>query len=672
MKTIYKYLFTLLAVLSFAPMGWADDDPKAKDLVLTKSIRAEGEHHILTLESYLKGSADAKPVDIVLVLDVSGSMRFNMNGTQTSNVPVADQRITALKNAVNSFINVIDKNDEYVDWYNGNSASIKRKKGNVEARLGNRISIVKFANDDYGYEYKSRSWQEVSDSDLHECQYDNPYDEWFPDVNLNYYAYADGNCTQLVKNLTFLSAGKTVLTTAVSKLTANGATAANYGLKKAKYVFDEAVNGEKAPFYDNKVVVFFTDGDPTYYQNFNKGVAGDAINAAKGLKDAGAVIYSVGVFGNNVSDAKHSFMNNVSSNYPDAKAENVVLPRSGSDSGGSSTYTAHTEKPDKSGYYMTASSSEDLNSIFIKIAESAAARTDVTQETAVQDFVTKSFKLPAGNFGVVNAYTYDCTGVDDSGNFTWSTTKTSWANSTTDTDKITITTVDGEQRVNVTGFNYSLNWVGIHGNGSYSGKKLSIEIPIEVKDEVVGGNATLTNSDKSGIILPGETEPVATFTSQQVDIPINLWIKKYGLQRGESAKYKIYRRKMNSSEEWQEYTSIVISGTGEVSDGTEMSDKGLTYDAAYKGKLTSPMARLEGLDGSYYYKVEEEEWSWTYTGVCKTAYSTDPADENTLVFNPVIFENTKGDASRKHAESVVTNKIIAGEDPVTVDSRNFK
>ncbi len=660
MKTIYKYLFTLLAALSFAPMGWADDDPKAKDLVLTKSIRSEGEHHILTLESYLKGSADAKPVDIVLVLDVSGSMSDPM-GSST--------RIQSLKTAVNSFITVMDRNDEFVDWYNGGNASIKRS-----SRLGNRISIVKFASDDYGYKYSNRRRVEVEEDDLNECQFDDYEDDYFAYVNDYYYSPNQNtyNCTQLVKNLTSLSSNNTALTTAVSSLYATGATAADFGLKKATYVFSETANSEYKPF-NNKVVVFFTDGSPTYANGFDYWVAGSAINAAKVLKDGGAVVYAVGVF-NSSDDNINSYMNNVSSNQPDAEAELGEEPyyEWGYYHQGTATYDSDTRAPSSDGYFMTASTPSDLNNIFIKIAEAAAARTDVTQETAVQDFVTKSFKLPAGNLGIVNAYTYDCTGVDGSGNYTWSTTKTPWANSTTDTDKITITTVDGEQKVNVTGFNYSLNWVGIHGDGSYKGKKLSIEIPIEVKDEVVGGNATLTNSDKSGIILPGETDPVATFTSQQVDIPINLWIKKYGLQRGESAKFIIYRRKMNSSEQWQEYTSIVISGTGEVSDGKEMSDKGLSYDAAYKGKLTSPMARLEGLDGSYYYKVEEEGWSWTYTGVCKTAFSSDPADGNQLVFNPVIFENTKGDASRKHAESVVTNIFIAGEDPVTVDSRNFK
>ncbi len=654
MKTIYKYLFTLLAAFTFAPTGWADEDP-AKDLVLTKSIKADpaNERHILTLESYLKGSADAKPVDIVLVLDVSGSMK-NPMGSST--------RIQSLKTAVNSFITVMDCNDEFVDWYNGSKASIKRS-----SRLGNRISIVKFADDDYGSVKNGSRWYDVDESDLHECQYTSS--------KQSYYAYNDYdyNCTQLVKNLTTLSSDNSVLTKAVGNLAPTGATAANFGLTKAKYVFDAVENSQKAPF-NNKVVVFFTDGAPTYFREFNSGVAGAAINVAKALKDNGAVVYSVGVFEqSNPGSQINSYMNSVSSNYPNAKADNVSLPSSGSDRGGSSTYTSHPEGPDKSGYYMTASSPEDLNSIFIKIAEAAAARTDVTQETAVQDFVTKSFKLPAGNLGIVNVYTYDCNGVDSDGNFTWNN-KTSWAssNNASDKDKISISTVNGEKKVNVTGFNYSLNWVGIHGDGSYKGKKLSIEIPIEVKDEVVGGNATLTNNDKSGIILPGETDPVATFTSQQVDIPINLWIKKYGLQRGESAKFKIYRKKMKSSEEWQEYTSIVISGTGEVSDGNEMKDKGLDYDAAYIGKLTSPMAKLEGLDGSYYYKVEEESWSWTYTSECKTAFSTDPADENKLEFNPVIFVNTKGNPSRKNAESVVTNKFIAGEDPVTVDSRDFK
>ena len=394
MKKLFKYIFLLAAVLAFAPVAFADgdEDDKTKDIVLSKSI-SEVDHetgiYTLTLESYLKGSAEAKPVDIVLVLDVSGSMAFSMAGKEDG----SNARIKALRTAVKAFINTINKHDKYVDWNKDNPKTMRPN------RLKDRISIIKFAGNGWG--------RGGSEKDLNEAQYSNR--------NANYYAYAniDGesqNASQLVKNLTLLDDNNTALTGAVDNLSPLGATAADFGLLKATHVFNDSDNKDKVPFNTNKVVIFFTDGDPTYGYAFDRGVAGYAINAAKKLKDSGATIYSVGVFSGTPSNAVNTYMNNVSSNSPNASA--TVYSTNKYDGWGDVTsygradYDDFTAEPSNDGYYMVATDQDALKQIFIKIADNIAARDDLTSGTTVQDFVTSTFKLPA-NANIINVYTYN-------------------------------------------------------------------------------------------------------------------------------------------------------------------------------------------------------------------------------------------------------------------------
>ena len=196
------------------------------------------------------------------------------------------------------------------------------------------------------------------------------------------------------------------------------------------------------------------------------------------------------------------------------------------------------------------------------------------------------------------------------------------------------------------------------------------KIPIEIKDNIVGGHGIYTNSDESGLILPGEETPVVRFEKQHVDIPINLWIKKYGLLKGESAKFTVWR-KPTTGGDWEKFTDVVITGTGNIVTASENKDADVENEAPYYDMYTSPMAKLEGLSDQYYYKVEEESWSWSYTSEAKTAISTDPSTVGGyLEFNPFIFVNTKQNTPRKHAESIVTNDFGAGT-YITVDSREF-
>lgn len=208
------------------------------------------------------------PLDIVLVLDASGSMDNAMGGGDDT------KRIAALKSAANSFIDEIAKQN----------AAVKD-----EAKQ-HQVAIVKFAG--------SKTNKVGNDTDR------NGY-----------------NYSQVMKTLApCTSDTKGDFSSQVNAIKPAGATNAAAGLELAK---DQTPGRSDA----KKVVIFFTDGTPTEYSDFSPDVASSAVGHAKDMKDAGAAVYSIGIF-EGADPAKYpdpddvsnenKFMHAVSSNYPSA------------------------------------------------------------------------------------------------------------------------------------------------------------------------------------------------------------------------------------------------------------------------------------------------------------------------------------------------------------------
>lgn len=470
-------------------------------------------NYTVRLEAYATGeqitNVSTKPCDIVLVLDVSGSMddylgsvsknaadkelgqiegyyyysdnlgqrwdiRYNPQTNQweakdnwtwtgydwqtCSKTTFYYSKLSALKSAVNTFIEEVAKKETDTVKHN--------------------ISIVKFAGKSIETVGNDRDW-------------------------------SGENYSQIVKKLTDAKSGQTKLKEAVNTLSAGGSTAADYGMQHAQTVLKNARSDA------TKVVVMFTDGEPNHGSGFEKSVANKTISAAKALKDNGATVYTVGCMSgadasrvddiNNLSDKDvNKYMHLVSSNYKDATSMS---------SPGVATYPKDTSKS----YYLTAKNADALKNVFESISQQiGGSKTELTSTAVLQDAVTPYFEIPGGADAQVTLKTANCTGVDNSGKLTF--------DAETDAPPDVKATVK-DNTVSVTGFDYKTNWCGPRtdaaGSTTYSGQKLIVEFKIRPTDTFLGGNGVQTNVGKDdGIYAPGETTPVEKFQPQQVDVPV--------------------------------------------------------------------------------------------------------------------------------------------------------
>lgn len=298
---------------------WTDKTVSTNDIGISGAMSAtvsKGDSDFITALSVLSStsniaSTSTTPLDIVLVLDASGSMDDDMTG---------GKRIDALKNAANAFIDEIATQN----------ASIS------DASKQHQVSIVKFAGE------KSNK---VGNDTYREGRYTYNY-------------------SQVMKNMTACSeTTKSSFKDTINAIKPAGATNAAAGMELAQ--------GQTSKRSDaKKIVIFFTDGTPTTQSEFSNGVASDAIAAAKTMKDAGASVYTIGIFDGanpsadvNTTTNENKFMQAASSNYPAAAYTYTQYWW------GSEWKWSFGNRAEGSNFYKSASSASELSKIFEDISK---------------------------------------------------------------------------------------------------------------------------------------------------------------------------------------------------------------------------------------------------------------------------------------------------------------
>ena len=546
MKRIIALLLALILTVGLLPTvalaaegnppttdsGSVTKEASKDNLNLVKTVTKDGENYKVTLESWATGivttTTETKPLDIVLLLDVSGSMDEKYsNETIEKFVPYDYRYINFLLGYETTNSDLNDYQDtRYGVWYKiPNSETYVSVKVEKEWKL--------FADDDYTYSYE----QNGSTIIIEKTSNGNkpPKTQFYykesanttkldalktavsafidnvatnsPNSNISIVKFADDsyknaegndtfwqgdyeyNYTQIVKKLTKVNtAGVTALKKAISELRAGGATASDYGLNKAQ----EALKDAK----QERVVILFTDGEPNHQSGFDKQVATDAVNKAKELKSSNpkTTIYTVGVFKNPSTDV-NTYMSSVSSNYPNASAAhkngNWKVTDGGSDFGK---------------YYMNATSPVDLLKAFETISSEVSGG-ELGAEAVLTDVIAPNFALvaPEGMTGVT-AYTVDKTADG------WSTQKTTLTNGVT---------IGADGQVSVTGFDYSENCVTTTAKPTTNdyGKKLVVEFTIHHNN--YGGtqptNAGASIKDKAGKEVIKVDDPTVPVTISKPD-----------------------------------------------------------------------------------------------------------------------------------------------------------
>lgn len=323
---------------------WTDKTVKAteeneeSDFLTTLSAMSSTSNSTVTVTT---------PLDIVMVLDASGSMDDPMGGGDST------KRIDALKSAANSFINTIAKQNEGIE-------GVDRQ---------HRVAIVKFAGD---------KTNKVGNDQYKKGQF------WY-------------NNSQVMKGLTDCSGGNVkVLEDTVAGIKPSGATRADYGLELAGDITSGRADAKK-------IVVFFTDGKPTSFSEFDSDVAKGAVTAAKKMKDGKVTVYTIGIFSGadpaddpskeGTSDV-NKFMHAVSSNYPDATSY-------ASDKLGT--------RAENSDYYKSATNAEELKKVFDDISQAITSEAPYPTEIHKGYDETKSgyitFTDELGDFMQVDSFT---------------------------------------------------------------------------------------------------------------------------------------------------------------------------------------------------------------------------------------------------------------------------
>ena len=492
-------------------------------IVVDKTVNYDGDgNYSLTLEAYVtnevtKGSKTT-PLDIVLVLDVSGSMAQNTTSytyeaTQETNWSYSDidswwadeyyykvgesyYEVHAVWERKGSFPNRYTEYSLYYSDDNGIRHSLGEPARDEDSTILSNTVLYTRRND--GSTSKLSAMKTAVNSFIDQVAENAAGDTSTTEDNVihrisivkfgsdnrdsvgNGHNRSGYNYSQVGKDLTEVSSNVQELKSTVNSLDASGATQVNYGLKHAQRVLsgDQQYGLGGAREEAKQVVVVFTDGQPTSGSSWEGGVAADAVNLACDLKDGGVTVYTIGMFEDaDPSDTDgrfNKYMNGVSSNYPNAEVTNWRGDRTQDwddcKLGGRVT---------EGNYYFAADDAEELENAFSTIADNVStSKVAAGANTVLSDTLSEFFTFPEGLTGSSDGGMVqyaEVKGQDADGSYTWYEPETlTGVTPVVNADSKTIT---------VKGFDYTANAVtkttNQDGTVTWSGGKLVLTFPIQ-------------------------------------------------------------------------------------------------------------------------------------------------------------------------------------------------
>ena len=500
-------------------------------MVRTKNAVANGDGtYTITLEAYATGSqiitevTEDIPTDIVLVLDQSGSMaelfpikvsaadptlgmergyyKYIERGSTydvqyrngdwqyyydklfawgwrslSINDTIYLTRLDALKNTVTSFANAV-------------SEKAKGKDGTLgtDDDVNHRIAVVGFASQS-GYGSNNTELLSISGTNS-------------GSVGVRYSRIKNQDLKDVLQSMA-IGDGQNMVKAAIDALAAEGATRVDLGMDMANRILN--ANPVQPGQERNRVVIVFTDGSPTDSNGFELIVANNAISTSRQIKNAGATVYSVGIFsGANANSPGVKPSDDLNQDSPQMNnACNWFMQNLSSNNG-------NVQSPS---YYLSAGDADALNDIFEKISQQieGGSSTTLSSETVIKDIIAPAFTPPEGASITLETWKYN--GPDNGPDSAW--TKNADAMGAR-------ATVDGDQ-VSVTGFDFAENYVGTvtdNDTVTYHGNKLVISFTVSPKAGFLGGNNVYTNANAGVYENSSAINPVLTFERPQVNVPI--------------------------------------------------------------------------------------------------------------------------------------------------------
>lgn len=280
---------------------------------------------------------------------------------------------------------------------------------------------------------------------------------------------------------------------AIAALATNGATRADLGMEMAERILSSTKKPDR-----QQVVIMFTDGEPTDSNYFQNTVANAAISSSKTMKDSGAKVYTIGIFNganpNSTSDESNRFMNYTSNNYPSASSMSISGQRGSGN------------------YYFAASDAGELNKVFEQISEDISKPTlELGSNAIIKDSMSDYFDLIVNdNQYPITIQKLKYTGMENN-NYTFDESKP---------ENVEVTTNSTKDGISVSGFDFDTNYVRTE-NGENKGYKLRITFYAEPIDGFIGGLSVPTNGADSGLYEDSlATTPLESFEIPTVDVDL--------------------------------------------------------------------------------------------------------------------------------------------------------